>query len=88
MNAPQPTSPRRRLEELLAIPDRERTDDQWDEINELEIRLAPGNREENAGQGARRNTPSGVGHPEPGGGTRGKKPFQKFHKKPVKRSTP
>jgi hypothetical protein len=34
----------RRLRELLAIPDRDRTDAQWDEITELEIQLAPVNR--------------------------------------------
>jgi hypothetical protein len=42
--APPPFDPRRRLRELLAIPERDRTDAQWDEINELEIQLAPGNR--------------------------------------------
>ena len=52
MNAPlppvppsQPVSPRKRLQELLAIPDSQRTDAQWDELNEIEIKLAPGNRE-------------------------------------------
>ena len=40
MNAPQqPVSPRRRLQELLAIPDNQRTEEQWDELNELEIKL-------------------------------------------------
>ena len=34
---------RQRLREMLTIPERERTDAQWDEIIELEIRLAPGN---------------------------------------------
>ena len=34
---------RQRLRELLTVPERERTDPQWDEIIELEIRLAPGN---------------------------------------------
>jgi len=33
------------MQALLAIPDRDRTDEQWDELNELEILLAPGNRE-------------------------------------------
>jgi hypothetical protein len=42
--APQPQDPRRRLRELLAIPERDRTDEQWDEIVELEIQTAPGNR--------------------------------------------
>ena len=36
--------PRRRIRELLSIPDRDRSDDQWDELNELEIQTAPGNR--------------------------------------------
>lgn len=36
--------PRRRIRELLAIPDRDRTDAEWDELNELEIQTAPGNR--------------------------------------------
>jgi hypothetical protein len=35
---------RARLQSLLAIPERQRTDAQWDEINELEIMLAAGNR--------------------------------------------
>lgn len=58
MNNPNPENPpetppavaapqndnRRRLRDLLAIPERDRTDEQWDEIIELEIQLAPGNR--------------------------------------------
>lgn len=36
--------PRRRIRELLSIPDRDRTDAEWDELNELEIQTAPGNR--------------------------------------------
>lgn len=42
--SPPPNDNRRRLRELLAIPERDRTDEQWDEIIELEIQLAPGNR--------------------------------------------
>ncbi len=45
MNDPQSIDPRRRIRELNAIPERDRTDEQWDELNELEIRTAPGNRE-------------------------------------------
>lgn len=45
MNDSTTIDPRRRMRELLAIPDRDRTDEQWDELNELEIRTAPGNRE-------------------------------------------
>ncbi len=41
---PQAPDPRRRLRELLAIPERDRTDAIWDEIIELEIDQAPGNR--------------------------------------------
>ena len=49
MNAPQPpVSPRRRMQELQSIPDSQRTDEQWDELNELEIKLAPGNRDPGA----------------------------------------
>lgn len=36
--------PRRRLRELLYIPERERSEAHWDEIVELEIQTAPGNR--------------------------------------------
>lgn len=43
-NEPQAPDPRRRLRELLAIPDHQRSDAIWDEIIELEICLAPGNR--------------------------------------------
>jgi hypothetical protein len=39
-----PNDNRRRLRDLLSIPERDRSDEQWDEIIELEIQLAPGNR--------------------------------------------
>lgn len=66
MNAPQSTSPRRRLQELLAIPDNQRTDEEWDELNELEISLAPGNREGAPDPNLRRPTPStGIGGKPP-----------------------
>ncbi|MEO8409441.1 MAG: hypothetical protein ABI478_02640 [Propionivibrio sp.] len=45
MNDPQPNDPRRRIRELMAIPERDRTDAEWEELNELEIRTAPGNRQ-------------------------------------------
>jgi hypothetical protein len=44
MNDPVQIDPRQRLRELLAIPERDRTDEQWDELVELEIQTAPGNR--------------------------------------------
>src|SRR5258706_11581847 len=72
MDAPQqPISPRQRLQELLAIPEGQRTEAQWDEINELEIKLASGNRQQAPEQGARGNAPGG--HPRPSGGPHGKK---------------
>jgi len=37
MDTPKPINPRQRLQTLLAIPERNRTDAEWDEINELEI---------------------------------------------------
>src|SRR4051812_30799370 len=89
MNTPiPPIPPRRRLQELLAIPERQRTDEQWDEINELEIKLASANREDapdpssmrrdgssnNNNNNNRRNRP-------PGGGQQGKRPPRKFHNK-------
>jgi hypothetical protein len=55
---PQQISPQARLQQLLAIPDKVRTDEQWDELNELEIKLASVNR-----QGA----PMPTSH-RPGGG--------------------
>jgi hypothetical protein len=85
-------SPRQRLQALLAIPERQRTDAQWDELIELEIMLAPGNREgapqPGGGGGGRRNpnAPQG-GHPnKPGGAPHGKKSGKKFHKRPPKGS--
>jgi hypothetical protein len=47
----QPIDMRRRIRELLSIPDRDRSDDEWDELNELEIRTAPGNRDYDRAQG-------------------------------------
>jgi len=86
MSEQQPMSPRQRLQALLAIPERQRTDAQWDELIELEIMLAPGNREGAPQPGARRNpNPQQGGHPKPGGGApHGKKSGKKFHKRPPK----
>lgn len=67
--APQGLDNRRRLRELLSVPERDRSDEQWDEIIELEIQLAPGNRlsgQELAGGGG--NPGAGQGRaPGPGG---------------------
>jgi hypothetical protein len=89
MNSPQPTSPRQRLQALLAIPEGQRTDAQWDELNELEIELASGNRQgAPQQQGARQNqnvsAPAGQqgqpGQQRPGGGPNARK-FRRFHKR-------
>ena len=49
--APAPAfDPSKRLRALLAIAERDRTDEQWDEIIEWEIQLAPGNRVDGANQ--------------------------------------
>ena len=88
IDAPQPISPRQRLQELLSIPEAQRTEAQWEEINELEIKLASSNRQETPQQGARRNTPVTAGHPTPGGGPRGEKPFRQFHKRRPHRGAP
>jgi len=88
MNDQQPISPRRRLQELLAIPERQRTDAQWDELSELEITLASVNRAETPVQGVRRNATVPANHPKSSGDAQGKKPFKKFHRKPPKGKTP
>jgi len=95
MSEQQPMSPRQRMQALLAIPERQRTDAQWDELIELEIMFAPGNREgaPQPGQPGRRNpNPNQGGHPKQnqGGGNaqHGKKSGKKFHKRPPKPNNP
>lgn len=63
------------MRELLAVPERDRTDAQWDELNELEIQLAPGNRIGQSGGaggsgGAQGGNPGGNPGGSPGGGQR------------------
>lgn len=87
MNEPQPISPRRRLQELLAIPERQRSDEQWDEINELEITLASANRVD--APVPRRNDAAPVGKPKPRGDAQQvRKPFKKPHKRPPRKEGP
>jgi hypothetical protein len=96
MNDPQQVSPRARLQQLLSIPERQRTDAQWDELNELEIMLAAGNREGAPHQGMRDNRNMSGGNPnKPGGGGgggggphRGRKQQRKFHQRPPRRNGP
>ena len=94
MDEQQPISPRARLQALLAIPERQRTDAEWDELNELEIMLASGNRQgapdpnrgNIQGQGGQHNRLGG-GQPRSGGGPphRGKNQGRRFHQRSPKR---
>lgn len=81
MNNPHPISLRRRLQALQAIPDSERTEAQWDELNELEIMLAPGNRVATPRDGdGRGDQPSGQSN-----NRRAKPATGEPRRKPVKR---
>jgi len=71
--APPPNDNRRRLRELLSVPERDRTDEQWDEIIELEIQLAPGNRASPADQGGVQGN-AGGGHNKPSGAPKKHRP--------------
>jgi hypothetical protein len=66
---PQAPDPRQRLRQLLAIPERGRTDAMWDEIVELEIQMAPANRaqpqQNNANKPAQQRPQESA--PRPGG---------------------
>ena len=66
MDEMQPIDMRRRIRELLSIPERDRTDAEWDELNELEMRTAPGNRDygqtqDRQGDNRRQGAPLGQG---------------------------
>jgi hypothetical protein len=69
-----------RLRELLAIPERDRSDAVWDEIIELEISLAPGNRAGPQGDGGRHHD-SGRGPQPSGGGRPGRGSFKKSRRR-------
>ena len=95
MSDTPPSSPRARLQALLAIPERQRTDEQWDEINELEIMLAAGNRQgapdPRVQQQQQRNQPGGGGaRPRRDGGAPHDRNNQqrKFHHKRPRRHPP
>lgn len=95
MDEAEQQAKRQRLRELLAIPDRQRTDEQWDELNDLEIMFAAGNRE-GAPLPRQPGMPSSQpgGYPRPGGGGGGgggqnrNKQGRKFHHRPPKRNGP
>ena len=81
-----PVSPHVRLKELQAIPDKLRTDEQWDELNDLEIKLASVNRQgapmpnaqrQGGGPGPRNDQRRGGGGG--GGGGRNNDQRKKFH---------
>jgi hypothetical protein len=71
-----------RLRELLAIPERDRSDAVWDEIIELEISLAPGNRASGPqGDGGRRHDPGRGPQQSQGGGRPGRGSFKKSRRR-------
>jgi hypothetical protein len=78
---PQPVSPQHRLKELRAIPERDRTDAQWDEMNELEIMLASANRAGAPDPNVRRDGGGGANQQRRGGGQQhGGKPGHQGHR--------
>jgi hypothetical protein len=98
MNKPPQNNPARaRLRELLDIPDRDRTEEEWDELNELEISLAQGNRQGAPQQhGQRDNRPQMQPGQKPKGQGQGQglgqgqgpslsKPNKRFNRKHKKR---
>jgi hypothetical protein len=87
MDKLQPNSPHQRLQELLAIPERQRTEAQWDEINELEITLTPVNRAITSERGIRRKS-AVPDQFKPRDGTQGKRPLKKLRKRPPKAGLP
>lgn len=94
--APAQFDPRRRIRELLSVPERDRTDAEWDELNELEIQTAPGNRVGNQQQPSGYTSPAkpgfnpknrmkGKGKPGgPGGRPPGSKPHNPNSNNPNK----
>ena len=82
MDKPEQPPPYYRLQELLAIPERQRTEAQWDEINELEIALTPVNRVAASDRNARRKT-APPDQPRPReGAPQGRRPLKKLRKRP------
>jgi len=71
-----------RLRELLAIPERQRTEAQWAEINELEITLTPVNRLIVPEQAVRHKAPAFTDQPKPRDGAQGKWALKKPRKRP------
>ncbi|WP_074774322.1 hypothetical protein [Nitrosospira multiformis] len=88
MDEPEQVLPYQRLQQLLAIPERQRTEAQWDEINELEIALTPVNRSTTPDRNIRRKgAVQGAAPPEQPRsreGTPGRRPLKKLRKRPPK----
>jgi len=88
--APPANDNRRRLRELLSIPERDRSDEQWDEIIELEIQLAPGNRISasehgggpGGGSGGGGTSGGGMGHNKPSGQPKKHRPRSNNNRRP------
>jgi len=82
-----PVPPHVRLKELQAIPDKLRTDEQWDELNDLEIKLASVNRQgapmpnaqRQGGGGGQQRNDQRRGGGGGGGGGRNNDQRKKFH---------
>ena len=87
MDKPQPISAHHRLQELLAIPERQRTEEQWDEINELEITLTPVNRAITSERSIRHKS-AVPDQFKPRDGTQSKRPLKKLRKRPPKPGSP
>jgi hypothetical protein len=83
MNGPQGMSPHGRMQTFLAIPDKERTEAQWNELNELEIRLASGSRPGTGAHAASRGTSVIASPPKKpsSGGAQRKKQLKNFRKR-------
>ncbi|ARO87335.1 hypothetical protein EBAPG3_005870 [Nitrosospira lacus] len=84
MDKPQPISSHHRLQELLAIPERQRTEAQWDEINELEITLTPVNRALSPERGNRRTAVVPSDPLKSRNDTQSKRPLKKLRKRQPK----
>jgi hypothetical protein len=82
MDKPETIPSYDRLKELLAIPERQRTEAQWDEINELEITLTPVNRVVATERMIRRPAPATADQSKPREHAQGKRPLKNLHKRP------
>ncbi|HEX8874589.1 MAG TPA: hypothetical protein VF780_08165 [Nitrosospira sp.] len=88
MEKSPPASFHQRLKELLAIPERQRTEAHWAEINELEISLTPANRAVAPEQVPRRKTPALADQPKTRDGGQGKWALKKPRKRPPRGGRP